>query len=72
MGQEGFYKTHDFLKMSSISHLATVFCFVIFLAHEILQNLHCFREENIFSQGHSPRTPFLLQTQHKHPYQLRH
>ena len=34
---------------------------------------HCFGEENEkFSRGHSPRTPFLLHTPHKHPHQLRH
>ena len=25
-----------------------------------------------FSRGHSPRTPFLLQTPHQHPHQLHH
>ena len=34
---------------------------------------HCLgRKMKIFSRGLSPRTPFLLQTPHKHPHQLRH
>ena len=68
-----FYQTHDFFKkcLQSLNR-QRFFCFVIFLVHGILQN-PLFGEENekIFP-GHSPRTPFLLQTPHKHPHQLRH
>ena len=66
-------KNTTFLKMSSISHPATVFLFLNLSCTRNLTKPHCFGEENEnFSQGHSPRTPFLLQTPHKHPNQLRH
>ena len=72
-----FYQAHDFFKMSSkkssISHPATVFLFCNLSSTRNLTKPHCFGEENEkISWGHSPRTPFFLQTPHKHPHQLRH
>ena len=59
--------------MSSVSHPATVFLFCYLSCTRNLTKPHCFGEENEkFFLGHSPRTPFLLQTAHKHPHQLRH
>ena len=41
-----FYQTHDFLKMSSISHPATVFLFCNLSCTRNLTKPHCFGEEN--------------------------
>ena len=60
-------------KKSSISHPATVFLFCNLSCTRNLTKPHCFGEENekIFT-GAQPPDPFLLQTPHKHPHQLRH
>ena len=66
-------KHTTFLKISLISHPATVFLFCNLSCTRNLTKPPLFWEgnEKIFP-GDSPRTPFLLQTPHKHPHQLRH
>ena len=60
-------------RLSSISHPATVFLFCNLSCTRNLTNpLVLGRKMKKFSRGHSPRTPLLLQTPHKHPHQLRH
>ena len=70
-----FYQTHDFFR--NISYVQSLirqrfFCFVIFLAHEILQNPIVLGRKMKNFPGAQPPDPFLLQTPHKHPHQLRH